>query len=111
MKYITRKMKNNKFVYYNDKNIEVKNKDVLEKISKIYIAPAYSNVKIFPDSDDLLAYGYDDAGRKQYVYSENFKKKRESKKYCKLIKLCSSIDILNKKVNKDLEDKYFTKNK
>ena len=83
MKYITRKKKSNKFIYVDEKNVEIKNKELLNKISKIYIAPAYTDVRIFPNSNDLLAYGYDDAGRKQYVYSENFKLKRENKKYCK----------------------------
>ena len=80
MKYITRKKKSNKFIYVDEKNVEIKNKDILNKISKIYIAPAYTDVRIFPNSNDLLAYGYDDAGRKQYVYSESFKLKRESQK-------------------------------
>jgi DNA topoisomerase-1 len=111
MKYITRKLKNNKYIYFNEKNIEVKDKNILDKISKIYIAPAYENVKIFPDAEDLLAYGYDIAGRKQYVYSENFKKKREGKKYCKLIKLCDSIHNLKRNVDKHLSESYFTKNK
>ena len=111
MKYITRKKKNNKFIYVDEKNVEIKNKDILNKISKIYIAPAYTDVRIFPNSNDLLAYGYDDAGRKQYVYSESFKLKRENKKYCKLIKLCNSMDVLKKKVEKDLLISYFTKEK
>ena len=111
MKYITRKKKSDKFIYVDEKNVEIKNKEVLNKISKIYIAPAYTDVRIFPNSNDLLAYGYDDAGRKQYVYSESFKLKRENKKYCKLIKLCNSMDILKKKVQKDLLTSYFSKDK
>lgn len=109
--YITRKLKNNKFIYFDKNNNEVKNKEILNKISKIYIAPAYKNVKIFPNSEDLLAYGYDEAGRKQYVYSEKFKLKREAKKYCKMIGLCSNITKLNKTVQKDLSIAHFTKNK
>ena len=36
MKYITRKKKSNKFIYVDEKNVEIKNKEVLNKISKIY---------------------------------------------------------------------------
>ncbi len=108
--YIKRVKNGNSFTYYYKSGNKVTNKNELEKISHIYIAPAYKNVKIFLDSD-LLATGIDDKGRKQYVYSEEFKKKREKKKYCQMMVLSDRIGKLKKHIEEDIKDTYFTKPK
>ena len=115
--YIIRKIinKNNKkYEYYkviNDEiNNKINNKIILNKIDKIYIPPAYIDVKIFLNKE-LLATGIDTAGRKQYIYSENRKKKRELKKYNQIYKLSKNIYKLKKKINKDLNHIDFDKNK
>jgi DNA topoisomerase-1 len=108
--YIVRKKNNNKFQYYTNNNVKVTNKKILDKIKKIYIAPAYTNVKIYL-GEDLLATGIDIAGRKQYVYSDKMKKLREQKKFKKLIKTSKNIDKLKKQIQKDLQENKITKNK
>jgi DNA topoisomerase-1 len=110
--YIIRKVDNKlkKYKYYYINNEEVVNKNILNKLYKIYIPPAYKDVKIYLNNK-ILAIGIDKAGRKQYIYSENSKKNREFKKYCQLIKLCNNIKKLKKKINNDLLEKTITKNK
>jgi len=109
-KFIKRVKNGNTYKYLNEKNEIIKNINTLNRIKKIYIAPAYTNVKIYLDGD-ILATGIDSAGRKQYVYSDNMKKKRETKKLKKLIKLSKHIDRLKQQINKDLNNKTWTKNK
>jgi DNA topoisomerase-1 len=113
--YIIRILKKNgNYEYFkiNNKNNQIKitNKSTLEKINKIYIAPAYKDVRIYLDQK-VLATGIDSAGRKQYIYSEGSKKERESKKYKRLAKLSTNILRLKKKINNDLNVYGFTKNK
>jgi DNA topoisomerase-1 len=108
--YIIRKKNNNTFHYYTKNNSKIIDKKILNKIKKIYIAPAYTNVKIYLGSN-LLATGVDSAGRTQYIYSDKMKKLREQKKYKKLIKISKNIDKLKMKINKDLSNKVITKNK
>jgi DNA topoisomerase-1 len=108
--HIIRKKKGDNFEYYTINNKKITNKKILDKIKKIYIAPAYSNVEIYLNGN-ILATGINKAGRKQYIYSESMKKKRELKKYKKLIKLTLHIDKLKKKINNDLTLKEFNKNK
>jgi len=98
-----------KYKYYLN-NKEIVDKKTLDKIYKIYIPPAYQDVKIYLNSK-VLATGIDSVGRKQYIYSENSKKYREFKKYCQLVKLSNNIQKLKKKINNDLIEKDFTKNK
>lgn len=109
--YIIRKVKNDKkYEYYDTYNEKIINKDILNKLYSIYIPPAYKDVKIYLDKD-LLATGMNDAGRTQYIYSIDHKKKREIKKYNNLIKLSKNILDVKKKINNDLLLKKFTKNK
>lgn len=109
-KYIKRKKKNNDYEYYTIKNIKINDKNILDKIKKIYIPPAYKDVKIYLNKN-ILATGVDIAGRKQYIYSEYSKKQRENKKYCQLFKLSNNILKLKKQISDDLLLKDFTKNK
>jgi DNA topoisomerase-1 len=109
--YIIRKIKDNKkYEYYDINNEKINNINILNKLYKIYIPPAYKNVKIYLDKD-LLATGMNNAGRTQYIYSDGHKKKREIKKYNNLIKLSKNILDVKKKINNDLLLKKFTKNK
>ena len=109
--YITRKFKKTTKTYdYFKNNVKINDKKILEKIKKIYIAPAYKDVKIYLNQK-VLATGIDNAGRKQYIYSEKSKIERENKKHKRLIKLSNNILSLQKKINNDLSQKEFNKNK
>ena len=110
--YIIRILKKNgNYEYFkiNNKNNQIKitNKSTLEKINKIYIAPAYKDVRIYLDQK-VLATGIDSAGRKQYIYSEGGKKERELKKHKRLVKLSTNILRLKRKINNDLNVYGFT---
>ena len=96
--------------YYSMKNVKIDNNIILDKIKKIYIPPAYKDVKIYIDQD-VLATGVDKAGRTQYIYSENRKIERERKKFCQLISLGDNVVKLQKKINKDIMEANFSKNK
>jgi len=105
------KNKNKKtyYHYYQNKK-KITNVKIIEKCSKIYIPPAYKNVKIYLDQP-LLGTGYDSAGRKQYIYDISMKKERESKKYSKLIKISTKIIHYKEKIKKDIDNKKMSKNK
>jgi len=112
-KYITRKLINadkKQYEYYTSNNKLITNKATLNKIYKIYIAPAYEDVKIYLDAK-IEATGIDKKGIKQYVYSEASKKLRETKKYCQLVTLSSNISKLNKRIHDDMSVKKYNKNK
>lgn len=123
-KYIIRKKLNNSdsngkissYNYYYIKNDNKNNKEkisdrpTINRIKKIYIAPAYKDVKIFLNGD-VLATGIDTAGRKQYVYSNSRRKKRETDKYDRLLKLSRNISNLKKHIKNNLNEKLYTKTK
>jgi len=84
--------------------------NMIEKLKKIYIAPAYKNVKIYLNSN-ILATGIDKAGRKQYIYSEERKKQRNIDKYNRISDLSKNIGRLKKSIDTDLLLQKYTKRK
>ncbi len=108
--YYIREKKGNGFIYTNANGKLLKEKRILDEIKKIYIAPAYRDVKIYLHGD-LLATGVDEAGRTQYIYSSKFKMKREEKKFCQLVKISSKIEQLNNQIARDLDSPKYTKAK
>lgn len=110
-KYITRIINNStkKYSFYIN-GYKIEDKNLIEKLSKIYIAPAYKDVRIYLNKD-IIATGIDAAGRKQYIYSADSKKKRETKKLNSLITLSKYIFRLKNKINDDLNQKEYTKDK
>ena len=73
--------------YYNKDNKEIKDKKYIENAIKgVYIAPAYDNVKINLKKDEkVLAIGYDEKGRSQYVYNKKYTQSQSYKKFDKMI--------------------------
>ena len=76
--YYIRKIKTkrrNKYTHeYKDKNGKSVSKKILKPYLNIYIAPAYDNVKINKNLNaKVLAIGYDEKGRSQYIYNNKCK--------------------------------------
>ena len=73
---IYRKGRSKTFNYYS-KNKMVKDKKILMEINKYHIPPAWKNVEITLGKD-LIAIGFDEAGRKQYVYNHKYIEKKKN---------------------------------
>ena len=115
--YITRRIKNTKskriaHIYY-DKNKNKINKERINKyINDLYIPPAYKEVKInLNKNDKVLAMGYDNKGRSQYIYNKKFIKGREKSKYKHMIDFGESYNRILNKIKKDLYLEGDSKNK
>ena len=90
--------------YYNKMGNEIKDKNKIKQvISGIYIAPAYKDVKINLDKKNkILAIGYDNKGRAQYVYNKEYTDKQSDKKFNRMIDFGKKIKKINNKINEDL---------
>ena len=96
--FITRYNKNNKFTY------KGATKEDLERIKKLRIPPAWTNVKIDKDPNkDLQATGYDEKNRKQYIYNKSFVEKTKKAKFKK-------INNFNHKKYNNVITKYINRN-
>jgi DNA topoisomerase-1 len=75
----------------------------LERIRKLAIPPAWTDVHIAPDPDrKVQVWGYDAAGRKQYRYSAGFVAKRDRRKWNRVVDVARALPDLRAVTNEHL---------
>ncbi len=105
---IKRKGNLGKFWYENEKGDKIINEQVLERISKIVIPPAWTDVWIAAKSNAYLqAVGIDAAGRKQYKYHIQWTNRRAEHKYFKLLEFGKTLKKARTIINRDLRRKKY----
>ena len=112
-KIIRKKGKKYDHKYYDKKEKEIKDKYKIQKYIKgVYIAPAYDNVKINKNKNEkVLAIGYDEKGRSQYVYNKKYTESQGYKKFDKMILFGKKFNKINNTINDDLYSVKDSKNK
>jgi DNA topoisomerase-1 len=97
---------------YLDKSGKRVSKKTIEPYLKMYIAPAYDNVKINKNMNaKVLAIGYDERDRPQYIYNTRCVKSRGKNKFKKLIKFGKEYKKIMKRIENDYKSKTEGKNK
>jgi DNA topoisomerase-1 len=101
-----RKRRANGFGYVNEEGKAVKDKEVLERIKKLVIPPAWENVWISPfENGHLQVTGTDVRGRKQYRYHSDWNKIRNQSKFFRLRRFATALPAIREHVEKDLARK------
>jgi DNA topoisomerase-1 len=108
---ITRKKTSSSFTYYkNDQQIT--DPDVVERINKLAIPPAWRKVEIAESKRaKIQAKGYDAAGRLQSIYSPSFRIKQDALKFERILKFAHALPQLRRQVEKDLARRDYGKQK
>jgi DNA topoisomerase-1 len=82
---------------------EVSDPATLERIRKLGIPPAYTDVWISPIAHGhLQATGRDVKGRKQYRYHERWRAVRDETKYDKMLSFGAALPLIRRRVDEDL---------
>lgn len=98
-----RKQKNNGFIFFDEAENIVKDKDVLERIKKLVIPPAWQDVWISPyENGHLQVTGIDAKGRKQYRYHPYWNKIRNQSKFYRLRRFALALPTIRRQIEKDL---------
>ncbi len=93
---ISRSIINKHFIYIN-KNEQITNQNEIDRINKLCIPPAWTNVLINSDkTNNLLATGIDKSGKTQYIYNQKFIKENTNRKF---IRLGIFVTVKNKIIN------------
>lgn len=80
-------------------------KDLLKRLSSIYIPPAYKDIVVAKSANNKIqAIGTDKRGRRQYVYNNNYTKKRNDRKYEDIMELAKKIGMIEKDNDRMLQD-------
>jgi DNA topoisomerase IB len=74
-----------------------------ERISALAIPPAWQEVWICRDpAGHIQATGWDAAGRKQYLYHESWRRRRERQKFDRVLDFASNLGTLRRRIRRDL---------
>jgi len=103
---ITREAAEDGFKYYDKKGEVISDSKTLERIKKLVLPPAWTNVWIAPKANaHLQATGIDQAGRKQYKYHNDWAKSRNENKFYRLLEFGKKLPLFRKNLQKDLRRK------
>jgi DNA topoisomerase-1 len=96
---IRREREGDVFAYYKANGEPVTDERTLERIRKLAIPPAYTDVWICPRANGhLQATGRDARGRKQYRYHPQFRELRDSTKYEHMLAFARALPALRVKL-------------
>ena len=115
--YIVRKIKSKRKDKYTYEYLDMKDNHINASIVKrllegLYIPPAYKDVKInLNKNDKVLAIGYDEKQRPQYIYNKKFTEKNKKKNFHKMIEFGENYKKMMNSVKKDLYSEGETKEK
>lgn len=112
MEGIMREKKGDGFIYYYiDNKNEVTTKD-LERIKKLKIPPAWTDVWISRDPDSpIQVIGKDSKGRKQYRYHQVHIEKAEKEKFMRMYDFIKAIPKMDKIMNQHMQLPFYDKNR
>lgn len=98
-----RKRRGNGFCYVDENGNAVKDKEVISRIKKLVIPPAWSNVWIAEkENAHLQVTGIDAKGRKQYRYHPEWNRIRNQSKFFRLRRFALALPSIREQVEKDL---------
>jgi DNA topoisomerase-1 len=91
------------FSYVDEDGDRVNDTELLERVRMLAIPPAWRDVWICPDArGHIQATGYDDAGRKQYLYHEAWRENRDRQKFEQMAAFGDALPALRELVERDL---------
>jgi DNA topoisomerase-1 len=101
---ITRRRCGRGFLYRGPDGSKVCEPETLDRIRKLAIPPAWTDVWICPwPNGHIQATGTDSAGRKQYLYHEDWRRQRDEEKYGRIREFGLVLPDLRERVSMDLD--------
>lgn len=104
VKGFSRVKKGDGFGFLDTKGAPITDNVMVDRLTKIYIPPAWKNVWISPFANGhIQAVGYDEKGRKQYVYHEGWITMMQQNKFEKVIYFGEHLPDIRRQIKKDME--------
>ncbi|MCY1004154.1 DNA topoisomerase IB [Nannocystis pusilla] len=100
---IRRRRTGHGFSYRDPKGRPLRDAEVLARIRRLAIPPAWTEVWICPDErGHIQAVGRDARGRKQYRYHPRWREVRDSTKYERMLAFAAALPAIRARVDRDL---------
>jgi DNA topoisomerase I len=91
------------FSYLDEEGDPIEEPEVVERIRELGIPPAWKDVWICPWSNGhIQATGMDAAGRKQYLYHPDWRRRRDAEKFDEMLEFAQALPPLRQRVAADL---------
>ena len=91
------------FRYVDEEGDAIRDRGLVERIRALAIPPAWREVWICPDPrGHIQATGYDDAGRKQYLYHESWRDRQDRLKFDRMLEFGAALPGLRRRTGRDL---------
>jgi DNA topoisomerase IB len=91
------------FQYFDVNRVQLRDDELLERLRRLAIPPAWTDVWICPwDNGHLQATGRDAAGRLQYLYHPVWREQRDREKFERMLDFGRSLPSLRRAVGQDL---------
>lgn len=92
------------FTYKDISGKTVKDRQILKRIRQLVIPPAWDSVWISPDSKShIQATGYDEKGRKQYKYHEQWIQLSQQHKFDHLLTFTNTLPVMRERIEADMQ--------
>jgi DNA topoisomerase I len=100
---ITRRRRGKGFDYRDEDGSRIDDPEVLQRIRELGIPPAWKDVWVcsYPFGH-LQATGIDAAGRKQYLYHERWRERRDAEKFDDMARFARALPRLRDRIDEDL---------
>jgi DNA topoisomerase-1 len=100
---ITRKRRGRYWQYFDPAGKRIADRDEIDRLNKIGLPPAYHDAWFCPTPEGhIQAIGYDEKGRKQYRYHEDFRAQQEAAKYDLCAAFGRKLPLLRARIEGDL---------
>jgi DNA topoisomerase-1 len=98
-----RRVRHGRGFRYLDEDDRPIDRELLDRIRALAIPPAWKDVWICPDpAGHIQATGFDDAGRKQYLYHESWHRRQDRLKFDRTLEFGAALPRLRRQVTRDL---------
>jgi DNA topoisomerase-1 len=99
----TRRKLRKKFAYFDLDGARITDEEVIQRLNKLAVPPAYTQVWLCPKANGhLQATGRDARGRKQYRYHARWREVRDSNKYERMLEFAAALPKLRARLDVDL---------
>jgi DNA topoisomerase-1 len=103
---ISRRRHGRGFMYFHPNGQRVRDDATLVRIRSLAIPPAWDDVWICPDErGHLQAVGTDGAGRKQYLYHDDWRTRRDRQKFDRVLRLAWRLPTMRQVCDRDISSR------